>query len=130
MKYTIQIQYTTGDSFRSYQETNNIDLAWENLEIAKENLQRIKRHYQYYRDSNDYGYPRKSNDEIKRIKAEAKQQVWYHKGRPHYDFIIMLKLDDGTEHQYHTFWCGYFEHLHEAEIIVEPIEDHDMRISF
>lgn len=140
MKYTIQIDYTTGDSFRSNREIENVDLSWENLDIAKENLQRIKGHYQHYHTThNEYCVVRdggkewgryKSRQFFKDLEEEAKTKDWYHKGRPHYDFVIMLKLDDGTEHQYHTFWCGYFERLHTAEIIADPIEDHDMKITF
>lgn len=131
MKYTIQIYYTTGDSFKSYQETQNIELAWENLDIAKENLQRIKKHYQYYEAIHSYSYTSsKSPKEIKALEEGAKKEAWYHHGKPHYDFCIMMKLDNGTEHRYHTFWCGYFETLHSAEIVADPIEDHDMKITF
>lgn len=140
MKYTIQINYVTGDSYGSYNESRPIDLVWENLDIAKENLQRIKEHYHYYRDTNkDYSLCPDGAKEFGRYKSKkyfedlkniAKQRPWYDKGIERYDFCIVLKLDDESEYRYHTFWCGYFESLESAEIIFEPLEDTDLKITF
>jgi|AntRauMFilla1563_2_1112583.scaffolds.fasta_scaffold00519_4 hypothetical protein len=44
-RYTIKIEYTTGNSFTSEDTSDVITLSWDNLEIAKENLLAIKEHW-------------------------------------------------------------------------------------
>ncbi len=134
MKYIIKMEYITGDSFGSSEMEGQVELSWENLEIAKENLQRIKEHYQYYRERRNSF--RKSEIEV--LQKEASTKPWFcHEDNQKYisgtssEYNIVLKLDDGTETNYYTgMWCGYFERLLAAEIIAEPIQDSDVRISF
>lgn len=141
MKYTIQVNCTTGDSESSWTEIRDLDLAWNDLNIAKENLQRIKEHYEYYRLMNkDYRYtpnigdqesnyykPKKFFDEAKKL---ASNQRWYDKKNKLTDTSLVLELDNGTTYTYHTFWCGYFESLNSAEIVLEMPSDDGMKIEF
>ncbi len=135
MKYVIKMEYQTGDSFGSRDETGYVELSWENLEIAKENLQRIKEHYQFYRASNDHF----RRDELEELRKEAREKSWYchNPGIPYIseervgETHVVLKLDNGAEFNYYTgMWCGYFERLRSAEIVPEPGSDSDMYISF
>lgn len=48
MKYTIEIEYTTGNSFKTERKISNLDFDWENLQIAEQNLNRIKEHWLWY----------------------------------------------------------------------------------
>jgi hypothetical protein len=103
-KYSILIDYTTGNSYSTNREQQIIELTWDNLDIAKENLQRIKGHYLYYEDH--YGHSWE--------KTESIEKPSYVGGE--YEGALSLLLDDKTEMNYYTFWCGYFEILHSATI--------------
>jgi hypothetical protein len=64
MKYRIKYNYDTGDSFRQSPDNSDfLEMVWEDLEVAKQNLQRIKDHYSQYRDCNSYS-ARKNKAEI------------------------------------------------------------------
>ena len=128
-----------------------IDLTWNDLDIAKENLQRINEHYKQYNELNSYrGRDRDSiMDENKNKEWFVFKEQLYHKDgyvidechkekvgdnnwlyKPNYDacaYNIRLKTDDGKPYQMSAFWCGYFESLHYAEII---LDNSDMRIEF
>jgi hypothetical protein len=120
--YKIKIYYQTGNSFGSEDTSDYIELTWKNLDIAKENLDYIKEHYEMYSDLNGYSYRKKrSNDETIEL---YKDKPWF---VAEYDFCLKLKTDDGQFMQISAFWCGYFEALHEAEIIADTS---DMKISF
>lgn len=123
MRYRIKIEYKTGNSFRTFNTEDYVECSWEKLEVAKENLARIKEHYKYYQSCHDYYLSR----EIKDIKKEAEKKPWY---SSQYDFCVKLKLDDGTETDYCSFWCGYFEKPYSAEIVQDPDSDSDLKISF
>ncbi len=113
--YSIKITYETGDSYSTRTETDFVDMEWGNLEIAEENLDRIKEHYEYYEANNDHSfYGDKKGRDL--IIGRAKTRPWFFK---RYDFCLMLLDDKNKEFQYHTFWCGYFERLLEAEIVQE-----------
>jgi len=43
------------------------------------------------------------------------------------EFSIILKADNGNDWQIHAPWCGYFESLNSAEIVVD---NSDMKIEF
>lgn len=156
MGYKIKIQYHTGDSFKSEDLEEYLDLTWENLDVAKENLQRIKEHYTQYQECNDYYYGRnKTNVEIYKgnmdkdwfvlkndkilnklnncyiTEKEAKQI-----GQDNWEIVpvdyfaqhcLKLKTDGGIDYQLTAFWCGYFERLYSAEI---EIDNSDMKINF
>lgn len=153
MKYKIKIDYSTGDSFNSYNEIRYIDLEWSNLDVAKENLQRIREHYQQYTDveycrtltqkyiiynknrPNDWFVykPRiisKLNGCIidEKEKNEIGDEKWEYVPDDYYaEYCIRLKTDDNKDYQISAFWCGYFEQLYSAEI---EIDNSDMKITF
>jgi hypothetical protein len=152
-KYRIRISYSTGNSFGSHDATDYIELTWNSLDIAKENLQRIKEHYDMYRDVDNYRTPKKKADIFsynkekdwfvnipklfcistnnaidEKYKAKVGSGNWEY--RPDYHYAtncLYMKSDNGKKMQLSAFWCGYFEQLHEAEI---EIDDTDMKITF
>jgi hypothetical protein len=118
MKYTINIEYTTGDSFHTEETEQTVELEWENVEIAKKAMKRIQEHNEWAND-NGFGLdiPRPSWH-----KTNCEDDEWNLK------YVINLPLDDGTEQQLHCFWSGYFENVNALEVIaVEPIHQ-GMRI--
>ena len=106
-KYTIEYDFTTGDSYSLERLTEILDcISWNNLEIAKENLKRIKEHYEfYYREEKTYSRRKK-----------VKPPTWWKTNNNHI-YCVNLKTDNGKEFQLYCPWCGYFETLHGATII-------------
>lgn len=117
--YIILIDYKTGNSYNT-EDKYGIEFdsfCWENLDIAKENLQRIKEHYKYYTDLEEYihrGHIYKNLKEPIPPKWWIKNSTSYNKGSEHHN--LNLKLDNGKEVQFNPFWIGYFETLYGAEI--------------
>ena len=124
-KYTINIEYTTGDSFHSEEAEDTVDLEWEDMAVIKIALQRIKEHYKWYKNINGYN----------RFDPEIDERPKWHKtnmenntfNRQH---VINLPMDDGTEQQIGAFWCGHFETLNAAEIVLVKPEFDGMRVTF
>ena len=85
MKYTIEIEYTTGDSFKTEKKTSNLDFDWENLEVAEQNLNRIKEHWLWY--------SRKHGSRWDTSPVPQKPKFVHER----WDTSLYLLLDDGTE---------------------------------
>lgn len=124
-KHRILVSYATGNSFGSHETEDYLDLSWDNLDVAKENLQAIKEHYKMY---NEIEGP--SWNASKRSREDALDQYknnwWFPENDNsfHTHNLMKLKTDSGKTMQQWNFWCGYFETLHEAEIVSE---DNDMK---
>jgi hypothetical protein len=111
-RYTIELKYTTGDSFESYETSGELGLSWENLDRAKEALARIREMDEVERENDRLRYdPKNGGKGPRRLENCAGYSSEFS------TVCIMLPLDDGTEHQHSTFWRGYFETLHSAKII-------------
>jgi hypothetical protein len=150
-KYRIKISYRTGNSFRSEDTEDTLEIGWNNLDIAKQNLQFIKEHYEMYKDLDAYT-PKKSKEQWYELNQNKEwfvyEKVLYYKDnaideRHRFKYnnedlkympdntmaqnCIKLKLDNGNDFQMWCFWCGYFETLYSAEI---EMDDSDMKITF
>ena len=119
MKYKILIKYRTGDSFRNEDTSDFLDLEWDSLAIAKENLKAIQDHWEMYSKVNSYSF-RTSKESKSSVLASYSNNWWYVKNLDSFfpENQMMLKADNGNLMQQSNFWCGYFEHLYSAEIIV------------
>jgi len=110
--YKIKIEYSTGDSFDTYDEVDVLEFNFKNVETAIENINRISQHYHMYRDLNGY-FSSKSRD---RILEENKSKPWFNSNS---ERSIYLLLDDGKNVCISAFWCGYFERLNNVEVIID-----------
>ena len=113
--YTIQIYYTTGNSFGSKEETDDIGYSFETKEEARIVLSYIKEHYKMYKELNEWQpYTQRNNKAITReaILNRYKDKIWFYSQYP--DQAIKY-LDRNIS----CFWTGYFETLHTATIILE-----------
>lgn len=111
--YTIQIYYKTGNSFGSHDETDTIGYSFETREEARIVLSYIREHYTMYCDL-EYTY-KKVKDEI--IK-QNEYKPWFIKDQyDGYKYGIQYK-----DRRIDCFWCGYFESLYNAKIILENQE--------
>ncbi len=112
MKYKIEIQYHTGDSFHSYDAEQFLPGDWENHDIIRENIKRIREHYEWFERNHGRTYHFEN-------KTKISEPEW-HKGK--LEYTITLKLDNGIEYDQSVFWCGYFESLLGAKAIAQEEE--------
>lgn len=139
--YSIEIDYTHGNSFHSERCDHDLEYKWT-LDVAKENLKRMKEHYKAYSSRNGYVscmMKKREEDLLKEIKDKPwfvkKAQYGYGDGRGDWENYIMFKEDDGTEKEYDTYtWTDYFSTLHGAKIVFVKAkpddDDDDMSFSF
>jgi hypothetical protein len=127
-KFSIKINYNTGDSFNSETDVEGvIEISWENEEVAKRNLKRIEEHYTYYLDIHNHSRLDSSKKRLKELTEAAKTKDWY--SHPYPNIIILLEEDSGKMTSVISFWTGYFESLNDAEI-VENLDDSDRKVTF
>lgn len=123
MMFTIEIDYSTGNSFGTYQETSTVEFVWSKLEDAKLALEYIKQHHEFYtryRAAGRYAGYHGSTDTAETILQEAKGKPWYVESRfstGFNEFSLKVPSDDAEHNQLSVFWHGYFETLHGAEIV-------------
>lgn len=111
--FTINIEYTTGDSFGSNDTSDTISAVWKDKQLARKALQDIKEHYEFYTAKDKWGVtPRQRSI----IEQKASKSTWYCSDYPEYS--LKLLMDDGTYLDIHCFWTGYFETLNKAEVVV------------
>jgi len=149
-KYRIKIDYSTGDSFSNSYESDLIDLEWDDIEVAKKNLGRIKEHYEMYQRLNSYfnnisqfdivnEYKNKDwfvsgENKLLNIKnnciitKEEADRIGVDNFKVVIDVdmasrCIIFITDNKTPMQIGCFWCGCFEHLDGAEIIIDQDDD-------
>ena len=105
MHYTIEVSYTTGDSFHTEERTEILDYVWHSLDMCEASLDRLKNHYEYYQK---YCY---SMDKVKNPLPVG--VGWDKEWR-----LILLEFisDTGKTFNYSPSWCGYFECLHSAQV--------------
>jgi len=107
--YTIKVKYQTGDSFHTEETEDLIGCCWDNIELARKGIQAIREHHELYRY--------RDSDADKK----ARKYEWCYKKYP--EFGLLLETDDGSIQKISTFWIGYFETLHSAEIVSEDERD-------
>lgn len=126
--YTIEIEYTTGNSFGSERRTESVEFVWSTLEDAKEALRRIQEHHQYYkryRDAGRYAGYHGTKDTQESVLTEAKTKPWYKASEydTGFEYSVVVPSDDAEHNVLGVFWIGYFEDLHGASIT--SIDDED-----
>lgn len=123
MRYKIEYNYYTGNSFGSEDSTGVLELEWEDLQVVKDNLKRIQEHWKYYSAKEDlksfYGRNKENLNIVENV--EKSQPDWYVKPEGdndnHNHYCIILYTDNGKPWQFWCPWCGYFEGLYGAKII-------------
>lgn len=115
MNFIIRVTYKTGDSFKTYTDTEVLDYGWDE-ETAKLNAEYIIQHYNAYYEFNNC-YCKKPDIE------EIKKKPWYFKPDTRWgeiDAMLKLKLnEDGKTFNYLCPWCGCFETLESVEVVIQ-----------
>lgn len=135
--YTIRVRYQTGNSFGSHDEENNIGLCWDSIELARKALAALEEHYKIYSDIDGCSY--RSRNEVDALRKKAMNTYWYKQAiaqstddwskRPDaWHINCAVEMDNGEFRNIPTsMWCGHFERLREAFIVLdneENSEDH------
>lgn len=116
MTYTIEIQYQTGDSFGSHDETDRVGYSWIKIEQAEKALNDIEAHYKCYQDSE--GYHKKNTNCWKKAPWSTKGDGWENDWRHQ----VLVEDDEGNRTvKLDAFWTGYFERLHVASVVTEGL---------
>lgn len=116
--FTIEIYYTTGNSFGSHEETDYIGYSFDTREEARIVLTYIKEHYEMYEKLNEWGMYKQREERIK----PYINKPWFipitEKDNHSFEYGINYK-----DRRISCFWCGYFETLHYAKIVHESLEE-------
>lgn len=139
-KYTIQIEYITGDSFHSEKETSLIGACFENLDLSRKALLAIEEHHNFVQKINDNSFKlfsgRDSGKEIHSFLLELQKKSWYYFDKSiripnnsererfllldyHWQHSILVETSPNQQQLINTFWIGHFENLLSATVILE-----------
>lgn len=131
--WTINVKYTTGDSFGSERTEETIGMVWRDLEAAKEGLRVIKKHKKACDEIRDARY--QSNEEF--LRAKLRDEYWFSSGKGfenNHEYNLFMLDDDSQPQRVYAFWMGYFEQIHSAHIVVHvdvgDEDSNDMEIFF
>jgi|SaaInlV_100m_DNA_2_1039680.scaffolds.fasta_scaffold05448_4 hypothetical protein len=129
----IKIDYTTGDSFRSSDETEIFGPF--TLEEAKDNVRIIEKHYEFYLNIKQDGRFNMDAKEIKEIIKTAEKEDWsviekypdsYRYGKQvvknTVSFYSIMLTDNGNNIKKDVSWTGYFERLNEVSVVEDRSE--------
>ena len=109
VKFEIEVEYQTGDSFGSYSESDTVGHIFNTAEEAIDAIDRIWEHKEAYDDCNGYGRRGKCKDYSK--------ERWYTIDTEYTDrWQHSILLESG--HKISAFWTGYFEELEALTIKV------------
>jgi len=110
--YKIKYNYKTGDSFHTEDREELLEYEWKDLGVAKEALRRIKEHYAWYESIENSWI-----DDVERPGwHNIKLGSFIHKDQE--QELINIPMDSGEEVQFWPPWCGYFETLYGAQIVM------------
>ena len=117
--FKIKYSYKTGDSFHSEDKEKILEFDWIDLQLAKQALQRIREHYLWYESiNNSYSFRPKNIERPEWHIKELDESGLDEHSIPN---MLVLQMDEGKQVQFWCPWCGYFEHLYGAEIVLNEI---------
>ena len=115
--YQIKYSYRTGDSFHTEDREELLEYEWEDIKAAKEALRRIEEHYKWYESVNSPWMDDVKRPEWHNIKPDSTTKDMEHN-------LLNLVMDNGEEVQFWAPWCGYFETLYGASIVISGKDMH------
>lgn len=118
--YKIKYFYETGNSFGREDCTEILELEWNDLEIARTALSYINEHWEFYSEYKRYSI---SDAERKKLIRSVKDKPWFIEGKYESFSSLLLPTDEGKDYMMSAPWCGYFETLYGAEIVLDSSRD-------
>lgn len=109
--YSIELTYTTGNTFGSDEVQRILDYEWDTEEKAINEMNKIRDHWIYNKKLSSTH----KQDEKKLLKTKAFMKEWFKPGES--DYILILKDNDGNNIELYANWLGYFETLHSTKVI-------------
>lgn len=130
--YKIEIDYSTGNTFGSHDETRIIDdVEFADIESAKQALQIINKHHKMCSELSSYGM---KDADRKALLLQIEHEPWAVKSEwsNNFEFEIKVPTSVGCQEweNVYCFWMGYFEHIQEARIVDANSEKNELSISF
>lgn len=120
--WTIEVHYTTGDSFGSEKTSDTLGIVWRDLDKAKEGLRVLKAHHEACAAIRNARYKNHENE----IKIQLSDEYWFGKGNSFtHEYNINMLTDTGDLMGVYAFWMGYFETIHSAHIVVYVEDEND-----
>lgn len=121
--WTIEIDYTTGDSFSSERTKDTLGIVWRDLDKAKEGLRVLKAHHKACADIRAARYQKEES----LIRNQLSDEYWFGKGEAGFSFEYNINMltDTNDLMGVYAFWMGYFETIHSAHIVVYVEDDQD-----
>tara|TARA_R110000851_G_scaffold183058_1_gene332157 strand:- start:1175 stop:1693 length:519 start_codon:yes stop_codon:yes gene_type:complete len=128
--YTIEVDYTTGGSFSSERQTEEIGLVFSTKELARKALLVIKEHNTLYKEADSYHFRKTRTDA--EINEEGNNSQWCLDACRVYREQYKTKVTSHDRWRYYVavevspkeyrslnvcMWTGYFEKLHSAKVI-------------
>lgn len=114
--YTILVKYQSGDSFGTDEREEEIGYSFETREEARIVLGYIREHYEMYQDINGYITPQIKENKLKTYRLRP----WFNTDEDSMYYEHTIKYKDRT---ISCYWCGYFDKLHSAHVILDSPED-------
>ena len=122
-KYKIKITYDTGSTFQQEHGVERIlDIEFDTIEEAEDAVRDIEAHYETYLNMDKFGALHMSEKEKRKMYKEAFAKPWFYvdgEERKQDDYWRWQILLGKERKSVHVFWCGYFENLVGAEVVVE-----------
>ncbi len=118
MPYTIEVHYSTGDSFHTHEENHDIGLVWNDKQLAIKALSHIKEQHQLYKQL-DLTYGKKEQEELINsiVSKEWVQNIDNSLDKKDYwTYCLSSLMDDGSYRTISIIWLGYFENLISAKV--------------
>jgi len=118
MQYTIEVHYSTGDSFNTHEEIHDVGLVWNDKQLAIKALSHIKEQHQLYKQL-DSTYGKKEREALINsiLSKEWVQNIDnFVDKKDCWTYCLSSLMDDGSYRTIRTNWLGYFEHLMSAKI--------------
>jgi hypothetical protein len=119
--YEIEYTYETGDSNGRHEpQTERLEMAWLSKDAAKAALKRIREHYEWYECQYRHSSGRWDTKLNKYVKPEEPE--WHKpigKNRCENESTVILLLDNGEPVKFWPPWCGYFESLLAAHVVIK-----------
>lgn len=118
--FNIVAYYKTGNSFGSYDTSDELGVVLNNIEEAKDCLRRAKEHYLFVKEiEKTHTYQGRPVMSRKNLLNKFKDEDWFSESYPEGGFMF-------KDRRVSSYYIGYFERLYKLQIEYINSEDNDL----